>query len=128
MPLPAPIRVVPIVVCVSCALLMACGDDDASLAGADATATPEAIPLPAPAIAAIETAAIDLRVPLERVELVEYAPLDWPSPALGCPKRGKMYAQVITPGYRVLLRIDGREYAYHTDRTGRVARCWSHGQ
>ena len=29
-----------------------------------------------------------------------------------------MYAQVITPGYRILLEVEGTVYAVHTDATG----------
>lgn len=40
---------------------------------------------------------------------------DWPDTALGCPEPGKMYAQVITPGFVVVLESAGREYSYHSD-------------
>jgi hypothetical protein len=34
--------------------------------------------------------------------------------SLGCPRKGMMYAQVITPGFRVVLEAGGEAYAYHT--------------
>jgi hypothetical protein len=37
----------------------------------------------------------------------------WTSSALGCPKRGMMYAQVMTPGYLITLSNQGRDYQYH---------------
>jgi len=32
--------------------------------------------------------------------------------SLGCPQEGQMYLQVITPGYQVLLRVEGETYDY----------------
>jgi hypothetical protein len=48
-----------------------------------------------------------------RVKSVEA--VDWPDSSLGCPQPGMMYAQVITPGLRVVLEANGQEYAYHSD-------------
>jgi hypothetical protein len=38
---------------------------------------------------------------------------EWSDTGLGCPKEGMMYAQVITPGYKIKLRAIGKEYFYH---------------
>jgi hypothetical protein len=38
-------------------------------------------------------------------------------------KPGMMYAQIITPGYRILLSYDGQIYPYHSDQRGRVVYC-----
>jgi hypothetical protein len=37
----------------------------------------------------------------------------WTSSALGCPQRGMMYAQVMVPGYLIVLSYRGRDYQYH---------------
>ncbi len=47
--------------------------------------------------------------------------VDWSDASLGCPEPGQVYAQVITPGYRVLLEAAGKEYEVHTDQIGRSA-------
>ena len=39
----------------------------------------------------------------------------WSNAGLGCPQPGMMYAQVLTSGYRVILKVDGQDYFYHTD-------------
>ncbi|MDQ3856177.1 MAG: hypothetical protein M3281_07270 [Chloroflexota bacterium] len=57
------------------------------------------------------------------VELVSVEPKEWSDTSLGCPSPGKMYAQVITSGYLVTLRVQGREYAVHTDKGGRAVVC-----
>lgn len=49
-------------------------------------------------------------------------PVEWSDTALGCPKPGIVYAQVITPGYRIVLEANGTEYDYHTDNA-RVELC-----
>lgn len=43
----------------------------------------------------------------------------WPDASLGCPRPGQFYAQVITEGYRIVLRTEARDYAYH-GATGRA--------
>jgi hypothetical protein len=34
-----------------------------------------------------------------------------------------MYAQVLVPGYRIQLEVDGRTYVYHADETGQLLYC-----
>ncbi len=63
----------------------------------------------------IKIASADIRV--KEVQAVE-----WPSTALGCPQPGMMYAQVITPGYKIILTAGGKDYAYHSDKS-RVVFC-----
>lgn len=46
------------------------------------------------------------------VKLVEA--VQWRDASLDCPQPGMMYAQVITPGHRVVLEADGKTYAVHT--------------
>jgi len=58
-----------------------------------------------------------------RVRLVSVEAVDWPDTSLGCPEQGKFYAQVITPGYRVVVRAGSTDYEYHTDRAGNFVLC-----
>jgi len=48
---------------------------------------------------------------------------EWRDASLGCPREGMMYAQVITPGYLLVLMVDGREFEFHTDRGENVVLC-----
>ena len=52
------------------------------------------------------------------LELVSAEEQEWPTPALGCPQDGAMYAQVITPGYKITFTDGTTTYAVHTDETG----------
>ena len=57
------------------------------------------------------------------IELVAVEAVDWPDTSLGCPEPDRMYAQVITPGYRIVLSCAGKRYQYHSDRGSRVVYC-----
>lgn len=49
--------------------------------------------------------------------------VEWPDASLGCPQPGMMYAQVITPGYKIVFEVGGFDYTYHTDLHGHVVLC-----
>lgn len=51
-------------------------------------------------------------VPVGEVEVVSIESQDFNDASLGCPEAGKLYAQVITPGFRVVVSADGDEYDY----------------
>jgi hypothetical protein len=44
--------------------------------------------------------------------------VDWPDTSLGCPLPEMMYAQVVTPGYRIILTYEGKEYGFHGSPAG----------
>jgi hypothetical protein len=54
--------------------------------------------------------------------------VEWPDASLGCPQSGMMYAQVITPGYKIMFEIGGIKYTYHTDMHGFVVLCKDSGE
>ena len=50
--------------------------------------------------------------------------VDWANVAIGCEEAGVSYAQVITPGYRMMFEFEGETYEVHTSADGKqVARC-----
>ena len=49
--------------------------------------------------------------------------MTWPDSCLGCVKAGENCAQVLTPGYRITLRVRDATYEYHTNRSDRVRLC-----
>lgn len=61
----------------------------------------------------------------ESVQVVSVEAVDWSDSSLGCPKTGMMYAQVITPGYKIVLESGGRTYNFHTtlNPEGPLVRC-----
>lgn len=52
------------------------------------------------------------------VSVVGFEAVQWPDSCLGISSPDVMCAQVITPGYRVLLQAGGKQYEYHTDQNG----------
>ena len=65
----------------------------------------------------------DLGVPPETVQVVSVEPRNWPDTSLGCPQPDMLYAQVVTPGYLVLVDVSGERIEYHTDERGTIVRC-----
>jgi hypothetical protein len=52
--------------------------------------------------------------PLSDLE-VAYGAEEWPDAGLGCPEPGVSYAQVVTPGFRFDITVDGVVYQLHTN-------------
>jgi len=107
-------------------LLAAAGAAYALTGGSDSDAPPAATATASPALttpvtreAAIGLVATDLahRTGAEPI-LVSAEPVEWPDTSLGNPQPGMFYAQVITPGYKIILEADSHQYEYHTDLTG----------
>lgn len=53
---------------------------------------------------------------------VEVTAREWPDAGLGCPEPGKLYAQVLTPGYAITLQAGSRRLVYHSG-AGRIVYC-----
>ena len=68
-----------------------------------------------------------LSITVDGIGLVEAEAVEWPDASLGCPQSGMMYAQVITPGFRVVLEAKGQTYEYHTDTGRLVVLCGADG-
>jgi hypothetical protein len=52
------------------------------------------------------------------IEVVSLQAMDWPDACLGLPEAGEACATVITPGFKIVLSVDGKQYEFHTDATG----------
>jgi hypothetical protein len=72
-------------------------------------------PLPQPIIDAAFTALTAQTgqpASAETITRMDYFPQEFPDASLGCAQEGQSYAQVITPGYQVLLTFQGVIYDY----------------
>ncbi|TAK33838.1 MAG: hypothetical protein EPO21_11445 [Chloroflexota bacterium] len=67
--------------------------------------------------------AADRGIPIDQIQVVKVEQVEWSDTSLGCPKPGFFYAQVVTPGYRVILSAQGTTYEYHTAGTERAVLC-----
>ena len=64
-----------------------------------------------------------LNLPVEEIAARSIEAVQWPDTSLGCPKPGMMYAQVITPGYLIVLSAGGTTYVYHMDESKIAILC-----
>lgn len=105
-------------------------------AATEPPATPAPTPTPTPAIdippaeseppaatgpsaivdAAVQFAADELNVDPASIQVISVDSVDWNNSCLGAAAPTEMCLEVITPGYRVLLDVDGKEVAVHTNR------------
>jgi len=56
-----------------------------------------------------------VNIPIGDIKLVKEEAVDWPDTSLGYPEEGMMYAQVITPGFKIILKAGNKLYEYHSD-------------
>ena len=68
---------------------------------------------------ATEDLAGRLGVAVEKIAVLGVEAVEWPDTSLGCPQPGKMYTQAITSGYRIILKVGGEQYEYHSDEEGK---------
>ncbi len=85
--------------------------------------TPAATAGPPPVVTtAIAGAARQLGLSPNALALISYEAINWPDSCLGLAVPGLMCAQVITPGYRIVLRGPHGEFEVHTGAAGMPAR------
>jgi hypothetical protein len=82
---------------------------------------PTETPIPA-AVAAQAALATKLGVAEDQITIVSVERVEWPDACLGAATEGELCAQVITPGYRIVLETGGKEYEAQTDESGQVVR------
>lgn len=65
------------------------------------------------------------RTSTDQITVVSTEQVEWSNASLGCPQPDMMYAQVITPGYRIILAANGQTYQYHSglDGEGPLVQC-----
>lgn len=73
--------------------------------------------------AALDDLAQQINVSPDQITLVSIEARQWSDASLGCPQEGFMYAQVITPGYLIVLQAGGVEYQYHTNQADTAILC-----
>jgi hypothetical protein len=59
-----------------------------------------------------------LDLPLEKITLLSFERVEWRDGCLEIAEPGQMCTQVITPGWRVVLEVGGKQYSVHTDLQG----------
>jgi hypothetical protein len=97
---------------------------------AESPQTPTPVPADAPAAGIAEAdlpgAALNVRQAMAQqlgvnptdIVVLEAEAVDWSDSCLGAGGPAEMCAQVITPGYRIVLEVNGEQYLVHTDADG----------
>jgi len=89
-----------------------------------APVTPTSSGRPAVLDQVIARAAEDYGVTPGTISVVSYEQQTWPTTALGCPEKGRFYAQIIITGYEFVLAIGESTAVYHADEAGTaIVRC-----
>ena len=63
---------------------------------------------------AIEDLAQRKSVTPSAIELLSFELVSWPDSSMGCPLPGMNYKQVPQDGARIVLRLAGKAYSYHS--------------
>ena len=65
----------------------------------------------------------------DEITVLSTEEVEWSDTSLGCQEPNKMYAQMITPGYKIVLETGGNTYDYHTgaDPDGPLVHCTEDG-
>ena len=113
---------IPIMVFVAAVLLVAataCGANGEEAAPAAGSGTPasEAVPNDIES-AARKLLADELDVAEGGFKLENSEKVEWPDASLGCPQEGYAYAQVVTPGYKLVFKNADKLYPVHTNADG----------
>ena len=103
-----------------CSLLIAC---EGSAPDAPPGPKPGSMPLTDPTDIAKQTVADFLSLPLSEITRVSIESKNFADASLECPVSGMAYAQVITPGHRVVVEADGRRFDVRVSGvSGRICR------
>jgi hypothetical protein len=57
-------------------------------------------------------------IPEDQIKIQEVSTVQWPNACLGLPKSGEMCAEVIVPGWRIVLSDGKNTWIYRTDNRG----------
>jgi hypothetical protein len=64
-----------------------------------------------------------LGVPVDQLVVISVEATEWSDSSLGCPQEGEFYAQVITPGFQIIVDGAGQQLDYRTDTNGNFLVC-----
>ena len=64
-----------------------------------------------------------LGLEVDTIKVSGATPVNWRSGALGCPKPGVNYMDVLVPGIRIIFRVGNEIYRYHAIPNGQPFYC-----
>jgi hypothetical protein len=79
-------------------------------------------PYPHSVVAAIHYLADELRIDPGLIQVMDYMEVEWPDTCLAAPRPHEQCSQVVTSGWRVMVKGSGEVYELRTDLTGKQVR------
>ena len=73
--------------------------------------------------AAVQDLATRLGVEVADIAVGPLEEVTWPDGSIGCPQPGQMYTQALVDGTRLILVVDGTDYAYHAGGGQELTYC-----
>jgi hypothetical protein len=64
-----------------------------------------------------------LGIPEDSIEVARAEAVVWSNASLGCPQPGMAYADILTPGYLILLEANNVDYEYHASKGTEIIYC-----
>lgn len=89
----------------------------ASVPNTGGEVTPDDLP-PQAVTEAVNQLSQELNVSIEQIKVVEFEQVDWPDACLGLAQEDQVCAQVVTPGFRAVLEVDGQQYEFRSNQDG----------
>lgn len=65
---------------------------------------------------AVRDLAKRLDIETGEIVVVRSVAVTWPDGSLGCPQEDRMYTQALVEGELIVLRVDSRDYEYHSGK------------
>ena len=112
------LSLIPFVLITSMFVASGCASRDGSNGNADIPSIPESAE--ELTLLAKSDLAQRLGVVTDEIEICSITEVEWNDTSLGCPQDNMGYAQIITPGFTILLDVNGQTYEYHTDQNQKV--------
>jgi hypothetical protein len=81
------------------------------------------LPVPQAVTNARAALATRLSIPESQILTLEAFETTWPDACLGIQEKDMGCAQMLTPGYSILLQANGKEYRYRTNLEGTVVKA-----
>ena len=79
---------------------------------------PDPADAPEAALRVRDAFAQSLNAATDEVAIISWEAVEWPDSCLGAAAADEMCAQVITPGYSVVVEYEGEQTVLHTDEGG----------
>jgi hypothetical protein len=70
--------------------------------------------------AAVAALSKNLGLDASQIEVVSTEVMEWPDACLGITQEGVACAQVVTPGFKIVLEANGKQVEYHTNQDGTI--------